>query len=1029
MILASERMHRFVCRLALSAFALILAASVIAFGEDVDPTFNAVPSSPLTSTSSLSQIVQPDGKVILYGPKLVVDATAKGDIVRLNVDGTLDTSFSYCGCGLSFIRNLLLQPDGKIIAAGGSASDNGGRMIRLNSDGSIDATFVANIPGPPPFFGGAEFYANAIQPDGKVIATTRYSSTGFVTFQLVRRNADGSSDSSFPALTVASGSPAQASTVVQLVPDGKFYLAVTSSAVQGSSASLRRRNSDGTIDSSWEVPSFQAPGFPIGSTAISDMALAPDASLLVSGTWETVNGVTRKNLVRLQPAGNVDLNFNSSGNSLVQTGHGIELLSDGKILQSGRVDISGINRMFRLNSDGTPDNTFVMDPTVGTILNAWVMDATGRIIFLGTAPNIRLVRLQATGSLDASFNPNVAYFGTTNVLTRQSDGKILVAGVYTQMGGVSRPGFARVSSDGTIDPTFNPGLGFSSLPTSMVVQSDGKILAIGPFSSYDGTSVQGIVRINTNGTLDGTFTVTPSSSPLGISLQTDGKILISGSFNQVNGVTRTGVARLNTNGSLDDTFNPTIGSPGINSIIQQSDGKIIIAGGFNGVNGFNRTNFARLNSDGSLDQSFAPTGVGGISKLWAIQADGKYLVGLFNPVTSLARRNSDGSNDTSFTPPTFNTSSSSDLSIDAVLVRPDGSYLVAGRFDVVGSTARRNITRLAPNGTFDSLFMTSGANLRVRSLITDADKVIAGGDFTTIADVPKPGIARLNITPYHDRTPFDFDGDGRADFTAYRPSSGVWYELSSGTGTYVAPVFGLAGDIPVPADFDGDGKTDEAIFRPGSGDWWYQSSINNAQLSIHFGAAGDVPLPGDFDGDSKADFIVYRPSNGLWYRWGSNVGQVTQYPFGIAGDIPVIGDFDGDGKVDPAVFRPSTGDWWYAATGSSLQHRQIHWGANGDIPAPADFDGDRKTDVAVFRPSEGGWYVMNSSNGSFITMSFGLGGDRPIPADYDGDGKADIAVFRPSNGIWYLNQSTSGIGGVQWGLATDVVAPNAFLQQ
>jgi hypothetical protein len=91
MILASERMHRFVCGLALSAFALILAASVTAFGEDVDPTFNAVPSSPLTSTSSLSQIVQPDGKVILYGPKLVVDATAKGDIVRLNVDGTLDT--------------------------------------------------------------------------------------------------------------------------------------------------------------------------------------------------------------------------------------------------------------------------------------------------------------------------------------------------------------------------------------------------------------------------------------------------------------------------------------------------------------------------------------------------------------------------------------------------------------------------------------------------------------------------------------------------------------------------------------------------------------------------------------------------------------------------------------------------------------------------------------------------------------------------------------------------------------------------
>ena len=90
---------------------------------------------------------------------------------------------------------------------------------------------------------------------------------------------------------------------------------------------------------------------------------------------------------------------------------------------------------------------------------------------------------------------------------------------------------------------------------------------------------------------------------------------------------------------------------------------------------------------------------------------------------------------------------------------------------------------------------------------------------------------------------------------------------------------------------------------------------------------------------------------------------------------------------------------------------------------------DGKTDVAVFRPSEGGWYVLSSSNGSFVTMVFGLVGDRPIPADYDGDSKADIAVFRPSNGVWYLNQSTSGIGGVQWGLATDVVAPNSFLHK
>jgi len=113
-------------------------------------------------------------------------------------------------------------------------------------------------------------------------------------------------------------------------------------------------------------------------------------------------------------------------------------------------------------------------------------------------------------------------------------------------------------------------------------------------------------------------------------------------------------------------------------------------------------------------------------------------------------------------------------------------------------------------------------------------------------------------------------------------------------------------------------------------------------------------------------------------------------------------------------------------TGGIRLVRNFHWGQTGDIPAPADYDGDGKTDFAVFRPSDGGWYIFRSSDFQVITTAFGLNGDRPVAADYDGDGKADIAVFRPSNGIWYLLQSTAGIGGVQWGLPTDVAIPNAF---
>ncbi|MBS1796885.1 MAG: VCBS repeat-containing protein [Acidobacteria bacterium] len=983
--------------------------SISAASGDVDPGFNASAYATDVPNAVVNVIKkQPDGKILIGGTFTDVNGTAAGGIARLNADLTVDTSFNPPDFGNGFgfggaVFTIGLQSDGKIIVAGNIDGTNNvfsPGIKRLLPNGALDTGFQA-----PAAAQGSNMYDIEMLPNDKFLLMG------------LRYNADGSLDNSFTGL-ISGGNQ------MELQPDGKIL---------AGSAVLRRYNADGTVDSS----------FPVVSTdgTISDIVYLSDGKILIGGSFVNVNGFQKRNLARINADGSLDLTFNQNllGPNFVVTR--ILVKGDGKILIGGAFTAyNGTARQHyaQLNADGSLDTGFPNPTTLNTADGVNDIEAlpSGKFL-LGITPNATnsappaLLRYNDDGTLDNTLNLVVSRGGFVSRTLQQPDGKVLIAGQFRYVDGVSIRSVARLNPDGTLDTSFVPDFtNYSGLPfvQAIALQPDGKILVGG------GNTIT-FRRLNADGSLDTSFTPPANAAFTGntdIVVQSDGKILASGDLKLNSANIR--ILRLNSNGSLDSSFNPTVPNGTVNRMAVQPDGRILIGGLFDQVGTTGRGRIARLNADGSLDTSFNPPGGANNNVLnIALQPDGKVILsGDFTGVNGslsqnhVGRLNADGSLDTSFVQ-----SASINSSVSALKLQPDGKILIGGGFNLIGGTTRLGLARFTASGVVDATFspsinlpLTQLGVVRDIQLQTD-NKILVGGDFTKINNISRVRVARLLNNTAPPRRFFDYDGDGKADVSVFRPSENKWYILRSSDFGVTQTVFAIANDIPVPADYDGDGKTDVAIFRPSSGAWWYLSSINNAQINVNFGQAGDIPRPSDFDGDGKTDFIVFRPSNSVWYRF-SATGQTSIIAFGAAGDQPVTGDFDGDGKSDPAIYRPSTGDWWYASSITG-QFLAVHWGQTGDIPAPADYDGDGKTDFAIFRPSDGGWFVSKSAGGGFISTSFGTAGDKPIPADYDGDGKADIAVFRPSSGVWYLLQTTSGFGALQWGIATDTPTENVFV--
>lgn len=352
------------------------------------------------------------------------------------------------------------------------------------------------------------------------------------------------------------------------------------------------------------------------------------------------------------------------------------------------------------------------------------------------------------GIVDHGFSLSASRVGTAqiNAVIQGPEEKMYLGGGFTSILGVPTPNIARVFQDGVVDQSFNVGTGPNSAVRKIRVQSDGKILVSGGFTTFNGVARNNLVRLNQDGSVDATFNVTSNASQLDVcDIQPDGRILVCGDFTTINGSARKQVARLETSGSTDLSFDFGTGVPTgqIRVIKVMPDGTMLVGGNFSSIGGTTREGIARLNSNGSVDSSFT-LGMN-MSFVMDIQttADNKIVVANLSRVV---RALPNGTLD-----PTFTTSGNIfSNTLRFLIPLADGKLLVGGDFNSIvigtGSTVmKRSIVRLNPDGNLDSSLASLFTDGHAYAAAVDAQgRIMIGGSSMEMEGIDLVGLTRLN---------------------------------------------------------------------------------------------------------------------------------------------------------------------------------------------------------------------------------------------------------------------------------------------
>jgi uncharacterized delta-60 repeat protein len=739
-----------------SFWVLLLLSVAPAAAQTLDPAFRL--NEYFQNAQLFDALQQPDGKWVVAGNFTRVNGVSQAALVRLNANGTLDQGFNANVAPVQRVEKLHLLPNGQLLLRNvvySSGSIMRRYLVRLNPDGSLDASL--NVTGLPQY---ATVSTLALQPNGSMVVGSMLGAG----FGVLRLRSDGSIDPGFNSRVDA----AYANVYQVLVqPDGKIIVGGQYFYALPSSTTLIRLNPDGSLDAGFRPV---VPG-----TTVTGLALQPDGKVLLTNV--PVPGSGQRNVVRLLANGSPDPSFVVDGRVGYAQPNWLIRQPDGKVLVGAYANDfsrSTTPRIVRLEADGGLDTSFQIGAGAdGDVIRAF-LQADGQILVSGSFSNFdglrrNLALLQANGQVNAGFAPRLEMPAwASNVLVLPNSG-VLVAGSFHSVNNFITDKLVRLLPDGQVDPGFTCRFSRNNSWTikRMALQPDGKILLAGTYVDF-GYEQSRFVRLHPNGTLDTSFV--PAVQPVHVpsfvrllAVQPDGKIVVGGSLTDRNG--RTGLTRLIADGSPDPSFAlPAATShTNVSSGLLQADGKLVYSG-------WNSAGYGvwRLLPSGAPDPTFAVQLSGLNSPDFLVrQPAGPYvLVSRTALPQVLSRLTPVGAADSTFAAPVRSYAGSALplLGVAAMAVQPDNRLLVGGWVQLAGALAYSPLVRLRADGrqdtTFNTAFFSSNSVIaaNVADLAIDGKgRILVAGYFSQAGGQPAAALVRLSTPPPTSPRPLSVD--------------------------------------------------------------------------------------------------------------------------------------------------------------------------------------------------------------------------------------------------------------------------------